>query len=206
MEQTKLSGCRDQQRLPIEVRAELVWQAWRSSGKNQDWIFPAVVPKPPPCPQEDRTHYHHLLVKGVEGWQALSPVPGLTPPVQPPWFSWTLSPQLWRSCMQTSNVFKPQTNKAPSCPHGICCWWATSLSHQRLWRTVPRSYATETVGDSSVKEVGREAGMWARVGGFREATEQMRIKKLQQVAMEGLSASDGKTKRSHSGLLIREIA
>lgn len=34
----------------------------------------------------------------------------------------------------------------------------------------------------------------------------MGIKKLQQVAMEGVSVSDGKTKRSHSGLLIRETA
>lgn len=40
----------------------------------------------------------------------------------------------------------------------------------------------------------------------REATGQMGIKKRQHVATEGLSASDGKTKSSYSGLLTGETA
>lgn len=157
MEQTKLSKCRDQQRLPIEVRAELGLASVELQCKEPglEWdcgIFPAVVPKPPPCLQEDRTHYHHLLVK--RSWRLTSPVPRARP--HPSWSSLHDSPEHWDPSMQTPNVFKPQNNIAPSCPHGVCCWWATSLSYQRLWRTVPQSHATVTVGDSSVKEVGKQ--------------------------------------------------
>lgn len=138
-------------------------------------------------PQDHRSTENVVIISYKWSWRLKSPVPSVRPyPLlaQPLQLSWNTESPSSGPCTQAIEFFKPQTNMASSCSYGapwvpVWCWWATPLSHQRPRKTMPQFHDAVTK-DRNAEQMSRKAGIWARwVALEKEATGQIRMKKLQ---------------------------